>query len=66
VPRVHVEHGDRRDRRKQLVSRADCFLVEIGPEGWTPTQQPSELSLLQLATAKGATSTCAKKEEAET
>jgi hypothetical protein len=23
---------------------ASCVLVEIGPEGWTPTQQPPELS----------------------
>jgi hypothetical protein len=42
------------------------LLVEIGPEGWTPTQQPPELSFTQLGTAKGATSTCAKKEDAET
>jgi hypothetical protein len=41
-------------------------LVEIGPEGWTPTQQPPFLSHPPLATAKDTTATSAKKEDAET
>jgi hypothetical protein len=44
-------------------------LVEIGPEGWTPTQQPPEFALPRLTTAKGAsttTTTRTKKEDAET
>jgi hypothetical protein len=44
----------------------NLVLVEIGPEGWTPTQQPPELSLPQLATAKGTTTTRTKKEDTET
>jgi hypothetical protein len=42
------------------------LLVEIGPKGGRRHNSPPELSLPQLATAKGATSTCAKKEDAET
>jgi hypothetical protein len=41
-------------------------LVEIGLEGWTPTQQPPFLSHSLLDTAKGTTATSAKKEDAET
>jgi hypothetical protein len=50
----------------EATGGAEGVLVEIGPEGWTPTQQPPELSLPQLATAKGATSTWAKKEDTQT
>jgi hypothetical protein len=42
------------------------LLVEIGPEGWTPTQQPPFLSHSLLTTAMGTTATSAKKEDAET
>jgi hypothetical protein len=41
-------------------------LVEIGPEGWTPTQQPPFLFHSLLSSAKGTTATSTKKEDAET
>jgi hypothetical protein len=41
-------------------------LVGIGPEGWTPTQQPPFFSRSLLTTTKGTTATSAKKEDAET
>jgi hypothetical protein len=55
-----------RHRGSSARSSVWRLLVEIGPEGWTLTQQPPFLSHSLLTTAKSTTATSAKKEDAET
>jgi hypothetical protein len=64
---VFFSLGRRRvSRGGDFLSVVRFVLVEIGPEGWTPTQQRPDLSLPQLTTAKGATTTYTKKGNVET
>jgi hypothetical protein len=37
----------------QVRSASRLVLVEIGPEGWTPTQQPPEFSPSRLLLPRG-------------
>jgi hypothetical protein len=39
-----VPHGERDGSDVLTRAQGWWLLVEIGPEGWTPTQQPPELS----------------------
>jgi hypothetical protein len=52
--------------RDGLTSPFTVLLVEIGPEGCTPTQQSPFFSHSPLTAAKGITAPSAKKEDAKT